>query len=154
MGLKAVVSNPGISGLTVYEKGTWTPTLLGSSTGGTQTYTAQVGRYIRIGDLVVIECRVAISAKGAGIAGNVRVAGLPFPVVAASANIGGSGPSFYNGFNLDSAGGFYQLGILPLQNRSDLELEQSGDNVTSKAIAVADMGTSALIAFTLCYRTA
>ena len=33
--------------------GTWTPVLIGDATAGTQTYHTQVGRYVRIGSLVV-----------------------------------------------------------------------------------------------------
>lgn len=59
-----------------YEEGTFTPTIEGTSTAGTATYTAQVGRYTKIGRLVSISIRVAYSA-GNGT-GNLRVAGLPF----------------------------------------------------------------------------
>jgi hypothetical protein len=66
-----------------YEEGTFTPTIEGTSTAGTATYSTQVGRYTKIGRLVSISIRVAYSA-GNGT-GNLRIAGLPF--VTGSGNV-------------------------------------------------------------------
>lgn len=57
--------------------GVWTPTLFGDSTAGSPTYTQQAGMWYKIGELVVILLLIQISSKG-GMAGNVRVGGLPF----------------------------------------------------------------------------
>lgn len=55
--------------LTIYEEGTFTPTLVGHSVAGTTTYTAQVGRYVRIGNWVWIQYAIGISAAtGTGVA--------------------------------------------------------------------------------------
>lgn len=54
---------------------TWTPTYTGSATAGTTTYTAQVGWYVRIGNIVfVLGHLVWTNATGTG---NVRIS-LPF----------------------------------------------------------------------------
>ncbi len=58
--------------------GTWTPTFKGSGTAGTFTYTQQVGNYIKIGKLVYIQGRVAISAIAVAPTGNMTIEGLPF----------------------------------------------------------------------------
>lgn len=58
------------------ETGTWTPTLQGSSTAGTTTYTLQKGAYNRIGDRVFLDFQIGWSATTA--AGNFYVTGLPF----------------------------------------------------------------------------
>jgi hypothetical protein len=69
-----------------YEEGTFTPTVVGSSTAGTATYSEQQGRYTKIGRLVQFEIFIVYSA-GTGT-GNLNISGLPF-------NIGGiSYPSF------------------------------------------------------------
>ena len=61
-----------------YEVGTWTPTITGYGGGNTQTYSAQVGKYTKIGNLVIANYRVRLSAKG-NISGNYTfIAGLPF----------------------------------------------------------------------------
>jgi hypothetical protein len=57
-----------------YEEGTWTPNI-----GGTATYNAgNIGRYTKIGRLVVISAIVQINQRGTG--SQTRVSGLPFTV--------------------------------------------------------------------------
>ena len=60
-----------------YEEGTITPTIYGSTTAGSPTYVAQVGRYVKIGAQVSFTLYVYITAKG-GIDGNVCIGGFPF----------------------------------------------------------------------------
>jgi hypothetical protein len=60
-----------------YEEGTWTPALEGV-TGGSLTYSAQVGRYTKIGRAVYVTARVALSAYSHTGGSFPRVAGLPF----------------------------------------------------------------------------
>lgn len=64
--------------LKMYDEGTFTPTIAGDSTAGTQTYVVQVGRYTRIGNRVYFNIRIVLSAKDAATAGSLIVAGLPF----------------------------------------------------------------------------
>jgi hypothetical protein len=54
-----------------YEEGSWTP-----SVGGTATYTAQVGRYVKIGKTVFIKGVLTINAIGTG--STTVISGLPF----------------------------------------------------------------------------
>lgn len=60
-----------------YEEGSWTPVLGGSGGTSGQTYTTQVGRYIKIGKLVWATFYVVLSAKGT-ITTSVQIQGLPF----------------------------------------------------------------------------
>lgn len=59
-----------------YEEGTWTPTIIGTTTAGTGTYTTQRGDYIKIGRLVTVQFYVAWTAHTG--TGNMNVSGLPF----------------------------------------------------------------------------
>jgi len=59
-----------------YEEGTWTPTLIGTSTVGTATYTVQVGKYTKIGNCVTIVAEITYNS-GTGT-GRMRISGLPF----------------------------------------------------------------------------
>lgn len=59
-----------------YVETTFSPTIAGSTTAGTATYTTQIGRATKIGRLVTFSIRVAYSA-GTGT-GNLRVGNLPF----------------------------------------------------------------------------
>lgn len=58
------------------EKGTWAPTVYGSSTVGTTTYTAQTGQYAREGNIVTLTFEVSwSSATGTG---SYKIGGLPY----------------------------------------------------------------------------
>jgi hypothetical protein len=54
----------------------FTPVVEGTTTAGTATYSSQIGRYSKIGNVVTFFIRVVYSA-GTGT-GNLRVASLPF----------------------------------------------------------------------------
>jgi hypothetical protein len=59
-----------------YEEGTFTPTIIGSSTAGTATYTTQVGRYTKIGRQV--SCQIDIGYNSGTGTGDLAISGLPF----------------------------------------------------------------------------
>lgn len=59
-----------------YEEGTFTPTIVGTSSAGVGTYTTQVGRYTRIGNRVMFNLSLDWSAHTG--TGNMRIGGLPF----------------------------------------------------------------------------
>ena len=62
-----------------YEEGTFTPSL-----GGTTTYTTQLGKYTKIGNVVAVSFAVTVNAIGTG--STTTMSGLPF---SAAANHGG-----------------------------------------------------------------
>jgi hypothetical protein len=59
-----------------YEEGTWTPTIAGSTTAGTATYTTQLARYTKIGRQV--SCQIDLGYNSGTGTGNLTIAGLPF----------------------------------------------------------------------------
>lgn len=61
-----------------YEEGTWTPTIAGVTTPGTQTYIWQRGTYTKVGNRVFGEFAIIINVKDATTAGLLIVDGLPF----------------------------------------------------------------------------
>jgi hypothetical protein len=63
-----------------YEEGTWTPAL--SASGATFGYEAQLGRYTKIGNVVVVQGRIALNSASGG-SGAVTLTGLPFTSAAA-----------------------------------------------------------------------
>lgn len=71
------VQDAGANVLDDYEEGSFTPVLGGTGGQSGQTYSEQVGNYIKIGRLVMFTARVAFSAKGT-ITGNLQLQGLPF----------------------------------------------------------------------------
>jgi len=66
-----------------YVEGTWTPavTFGGGATG--LTYTTQTGTYTRIGNRVIVDAVIVLSAKGSST-GTAIISGLPFTVAAAT----------------------------------------------------------------------
>jgi len=78
------------------EYGTWTPTLRGSTTAGTYTYSTRAGFYYRIGRYIYITCRIQINSVTTAGAGDMQVTGLPFTAM----NVSGafwSGPAVLAG---------------------------------------------------------
>lgn len=65
-----------------YEEGTFTPTVQGTTSAGTATYSIQVGRYVKVGD--VVHFQISLAWSGHTGTGNIAgVYGLPF----AAANV-------------------------------------------------------------------
>jgi hypothetical protein len=87
--------NFGGTTLSTYAEGTWTPTVSFNNASVGVTYSAQVGTYTRIGDRVLAEGRVTLSAKGSST-GAVRIGGLPFTTGSSSA-FSGSVAFYVNG---------------------------------------------------------
>ena len=70
-----------------YGEGLWTPAV-----GGTATYTAQSGKYTKIGNTVFVTCLITINILGTGSA--TTISGLPFLI---ASGISGLISSFYVG---------------------------------------------------------
>lgn len=60
-----------------YEEGTWTPSLSFTTSSTGLTYSIQKGKYTKIGNLVTIQCHLALSSLGSA-SGTPRITGLPF----------------------------------------------------------------------------
>lgn len=76
-GVKFGTLSSDASVLDYYEEGTWTPTLVGSTTAGSYTITTTTAKYTRIGRLVHVSALMAITINSAG-SGTARFGGLPF----------------------------------------------------------------------------
>ena len=64
-----------------YEEGTWTPSI-----GGTATYTTQIGKYTKVGNMVTLVCEMNINNIGnAAIYGSLTtISGAPFTPITGS----------------------------------------------------------------------
>lgn len=76
------VPSAGANDLDDYEEGTFTPTIVGSTTAGVGTYVTQAGIYTKVGNLVKIEITLNWTAHTG--TGNIIIGGLPFTVGASS----------------------------------------------------------------------
>jgi len=72
-----VVNNP-----IPWSTGTWTPTIGGAGGQSGQVYSAQLGTYVKIGELVFVSYQLGLSTLGT-ITGDVQLKGLPFAASAA-----------------------------------------------------------------------
>ncbi len=60
-----------------YEEGEWTPSFRGNDSAPTISYGTRIGRYVKIGRLVVATCRVSADSRSGG-SGDLAVSGFPF----------------------------------------------------------------------------
>jgi hypothetical protein len=87
-----------------YEEGTWTPSLIGSSSESGQSYQTQLGDYTKIGN--VVHCRFAITMSAAGtFSGYHMLNGMPFNIEASPNTVHLGSVYFVNaGQNIISVG--------------------------------------------------
>jgi hypothetical protein len=113
-----------------YEEGTWTPTVIGSTTAGTTTHVNQFGRYTKIGRFVSLHFNVSITSMTG--TGNLLVSNIPFQY----GDIGSSvfpGAAMTSNLDWPSAG---SIVILPTDSSFDLRFFVSSDNAAIQQIAV------------------
>ena len=97
-----------------YEEGTWTPTIIGTSSAGTTTYTRQDGTYTKIGRLVTVSAWVSASATTG--TGSLTIGGLPFSQQSTYYAPGALMVSDYNW----STGSYLTILVPPGANRCDI----------------------------------
>ncbi len=73
------------SAVNLYQEGTFTPVVVGTSTAGVGTYTSQLGRFTRIGNRVFFDVQVEWTAHTG--TGNIQINGLPFTSISGNRSI-------------------------------------------------------------------
>lgn len=131
-----------------YAAGTWTPTLVGSSTPGTgQTYSIQVGSYEQICRQVTVRFSIAATSLGTA-AGNIQIGGLP---VTSSNTSNDFSSCFFGGYTVAGLAAL-NYGVVGYINPNDTKVNvQQNGNAGSIAITVAQAGASALFFGTCIY---
>jgi hypothetical protein len=132
------VASAGANDLDDYEEGTFTPTLIGSTSGAAGSYTAQVGHYVKIGKFVYFQCRVTISSVGT-ITGSVEIGGLPFTTHNVANGYGAATVAFWANLAVN----VYSVTAYIIPNTTVLLL-----NAQTAAVATASSMTSAQITAT------
>ena len=124
-----------------YEEGTWTPTIFGSTSGGTlATISSGKGGYTKIGNVVTLTFYLGVTSLN-GITGAMRMGGIPYQAT----NSGGSnqhittGSMMTNAFELHSGKSW----VVPYisDSATDIKFYQSGDD-TGWAEASVHVGLS------------
>jgi hypothetical protein len=113
-----------------YEEGTFTPALYGATTAGSPSYSARFGRYTRIGNRVSWTMRLALSAVG-GMAGSMRLSGLPF----INANVSGGDSSINFGFYAGIQAGVDAVGVSGLTRVNFSEANIYKASATNRNVA-------------------
>lgn len=131
------------------ETGIWTPVLRGHTTAGTNTYSEQVGTYVKIGKLIAITFGVALSAKDVAMAGVLRITGLPF-VINPSVHVSGAIGSITK---VDLNTGYTSVALVGIKNTANIEMYQIGDNITAANIPTTAIGSDFVIYGSMTYQT-
>lgn len=144
------VSSAGANTLDDYEEGDWTPAIGGSGGQSGQVYATQVGKYTKIGKLVVCQFRVQLSTLGT-ITTNVQIQGLPF----ASENTVNQSASLHIGYWLNLTTALVQLSGELAPNSTAITLRAAGGAATSlSALAQADLAATTYLDGFIAYRAA
>jgi len=127
-----------------YEQGTWTPQVLGS-TSGTTTYTNQTASYVKVGNMVSVSGYVAWSAATG--TGTMRIYGLPF-TTGSTLHYLAAGSVFMN--NIDIPTGYLTPVMYAENNKTYLVIYYTRDNATWQ---VAQMDSAGGLIFQITYNT-
>lgn len=128
---------------TYVEKTSFTPTIKGSTSAGTTTYSQQVGVYAKVGALVHVMIQLTWTAVTG--TGNLRIGGLPFT---SNATVAACAATGYGGLTLTS--GYTELLFETIGNTTDLDSKISGSGKTQASYAIQSSG---YIELTLVYST-
>lgn len=117
----------------------WTPTLSGSSTPGSPTYSAQLGSYTRNGAMVTAHFTLTGTSLG-GAAGGLAIAGLPLTVAGSygTCTVFGGGPKITAGVGSNQ---YVMLGgiIAPSASAIGLTLGADATTGTQTSLTAAQM---------------
>jgi hypothetical protein len=141
-------AQPASTNLSDASTGTWTPLIFGSGTGGSATYSIQVGAYYRIGALVVLQFNVEWTAFS-GATGLLLIGGIPFSA-ANITNLDSQGGVAISGITFD-AGYTYATTYL-IAGGTSMYLVENGSGKTSQPVPTSGVGASGYIRGTLVYR--
>jgi hypothetical protein len=133
-----------------YQSGTWTPTVAGTGTAGTQTYTTQQGSYTRIGRLITVQCNIVLSAVDGGIAGNVQISGLPFNATNVSNQ---HWTSVVRSGNVTLSANYTWLTCVVNANTGNILIRQSGSGQAEAALPVTGLAATSSFTITMTYAT-
>lgn len=130
--------------------GAWTPVLEGTTTVGSFDYTStgfQLGRYSRLGNVIIAWCNVRIHAINAAAAGGLRISGLPVPAGAGTVTYYGSAIAFYNNMNMDAS--YTQLAAAAVG--SYINIYELGDGLGVAFFPAANLVVGSQLVFTVMY---
>jgi hypothetical protein len=142
------VSSADANTLDDYEEGSWTPVIGGDGGTSGQAYSVQVGRYVKIGKMVIAQFRVQLSTLGT-VTGAVQIQGLPF-TSENTTNLSATG-AVGRWYNLTTAFDMIQMAINP--NTTAIYLWGATAAATALGtLATGDLNNATHFEGTVCYR--
>ena len=136
--------------LSDYEEGTWTPTLVGTTTNPTVTYGLQRGIYTKVGRVVIVTVYMSWSAFTGG-SGNVGFGSLPFTIEGAVGAGSAGAVGQFDGFTLSVAR--TSVGIYASPNTTYCTPTCFGSGVSTQFIPVGDVAAAGSVMFQITYST-
>jgi len=131
-----------------YEEGTWTPIIGGSSGQSGQSYTLQVGTYVKVGKIVVASFRATLSNKGTISGTYVQIKGLPFTIQ--TAEIQSGSPLYF----VSLATNWITLNLQTEENSTNAYVwGMTAAGVSRTYPAASDIGNSTQLAGILVYQS-
>ena len=143
-----VTDSDGAHGLKV-ESGTFTPTIIGLTTTGDNTYSSNSGFYEKIGRTVIFHILITMSAKDPAMEGAVYIAGLPFVAYPQAGRYNSVSIGFYS--NIVTAG--KQLGGFLQDNKTTIGIYLSGDNIANSNLSALGINNNTAIRLSGMYQT-
>lgn len=110
--------------LTDYEEGTWSPTVQGADVAGAGVYSAQLGNYIKIGNLVTLSFSYNMTSHTGS--GQWELAGIPF-VPGGQAGMAYQGAVMLHGYDTTAARTSFTL--YTSEGLDHIRLYGTGDNL-------------------------
>jgi hypothetical protein len=132
--------------------GTWTPVIAGAGGTSGQTYTSQLGSYIRTGKEVYATAYILLSNKGT-ITGNVIITPLPFPVSASGNENYSTGAVTFSNF----ATAWTIIVLQPVPGTRTASVSgvagAAGTLSNNTAVVTADLTNTTFMIVTMTYQT-
>lgn len=143
-----VVTVPDANGTMAYvETGAWTPAF--TSTSATFAYNHQVGSYVKVGNLVLLEFRIALNGAPGGTTSNTTfISGAPFTCSTLSNLIFGGHVGHYLNINIASGNGIAWQGQ---SGGTTFELKEVGDTLGETSLLASTFGAAGEIRGTIMY---
>ena len=125
-----------------YTSGTFTPTIIGSTSAGTQAYTIQNGWYKQIGSTIFFTTTVLL-ASSSGAAGNIHIVLGTLPnSVNSTYQYGSVSILGYSGITLTAL--YTQATGIVITNTNKIQITQCGSAQATAAIPISGMSGTAL----------
>ena len=126
--------NLGTTTITIFEEGSWTPTIITSAAPGATTYTVNKGWFQRIGNLVTVMCYIQINTPSTSN-NALRLSGLPYTVATGASYFGALACCYMYGMGTSAQTNWAPMGHCT-QGTNYADLYDESNKATSTAVTL------------------